>query len=333
MIAVLTDPSVGGTFLTWSLHYLAGHEKYYHVASNSWVNVPANPLTDKNSHGFKANQPISADAFNLIHPKLINTPTDNFHTIYFHNFSGSSVSADDNIKKAIFNLACNRTIVLSLDYKHRLYARSYKMRADAVRSWHDPLKKITNSKEAFDDLISYFFQESLDTWNKLSLTEIWDQREFLALNLSTDSNVSIVPNVDLSQEIYVLDTMELWNTFDVTVDNLFKYLDIDINEDRRVLWNIVYNKWRKIHYNKMLFVWNFDKIIDYIIKGNNLDLTRFNLDIVQEAAIQHELIYKHNLNLKTWQLEKFTNTKQLHQLLEPNIHNLSKNKISSIAAQ
>jgi hypothetical protein len=331
MIAVLTDPAVGGTFLTWSLHYLAGHEKYYHAVSNSWITVCADPLTNKNSHGFTPNQPNTIDAFNSIYPALVNTPTNEFHTIYFHNFAGSVGSVDQNIKKAIENLAGNSTIVLSLDTKHQLYSRSYKMRANAVTSWYDSSKKITNDKEAFDDFISYFLQESLNTWNKLALTDIWDQREFLALNLPIDSSVSMVPNVDLSQEIYMLDTMELWNTFDVTVDNLFKYLGIPIDNDRRPQWNIVYNKWRTIHYAKMLFVWNFDKIIDYIIKGNNLDLTRFNLDIIQEATIQHELIYKHNLNLKTWQLEKFTNTKQLHQLLEPNLHDLSKSKISSIA--
>ena len=37
------------------------------------------------------------------------------------------------------------------------------------------------------------------------------------------------------------------------------------------------------------------------------------------------LIYKYGLNLKTWQLEKFpNNTKQLHELLEENIHPIEK---------
>ena len=61
-------------------------------------------------------------------------------------------------------------------------------------------------------------------------------------------------------------------------------------------------------------------IIESILKNNYIDLTKFNLDIVQEATIQHELLYKHNLNLKTWQLEKFMDSKQLHSLLEPNIY-------------
>ena len=54
-----------------------------------------------------------------------------------------------------------------------------------------------------------------------------------------------------------------------------------------------------------------------------MDLESFELDIMQEAAIQRELIYKYNLNFKTWQLEKFQSTRQLHALLEPNIHSLN----------
>jgi hypothetical protein len=68
------------------------------------------------------------------------------------------------------------------------------------------------------------------------------------------------------------------------------------------------------------FVWYFEIILDNIIKGVNFDLQRFHLDISQEAAIQQALICRHNLNLKTWELIKFENTRQLHMLLEANIH-------------
>jgi hypothetical protein len=54
-----------------------------------------------------------------------------------------------------------------------------------------------------------------------------------------------------------------------------------------------------------------------------MDLTRFNLDLMQEACIQHHLIYNYNLNFKTWQLEKFSDTKQLHSLLELNTHQIT----------
>lgn len=324
MIAVLTDPGVGGTFLTWSLHYLAGHKKYYHAKSNNWIDLPVNPLTNKNAHGFRPNQPTSADTFDLIHSALLNQITDDFHTIYFHNFPGSAVSLDTILRDVISNLKRDRSIVLY--NKHCLFNRSYKMRTSAVGSYYDPLKKCTTDREALDDFISYFFKDSLETWKRLSLSDIWDEREFLALNLAVDETITILPNIDLSRENYMLDTMELYNTFDITVDHLFDYLGITIDKDRRAAWVPIYNQWRKMHYSRMLFVWYFDVIVDNIIKGNDMDLTRFDLDIVQEATIQHELIYKHNLNLKNWQLEKFTNTKKLHQLLEPNTHDLSKSK-------
>jgi len=55
-----------------------------------------------------------------------------------------------------------------------------------------------------------------------------------------------------------------------------------------------------------------------------MDLSRFELNLNQEASIQHVLIYKYDLNLKTWGLEKFpNNTKKLHELLEPNIHKIT----------
>jgi hypothetical protein len=109
------------------------------------------------------------------------------------------------------------------------------------------------------------------------------------------------------------------------MQDLFDYLEIKIDNERIVYWNTVYLSWRKIHYNRLNFLWCFDKIINYILNDYYMDLTRLKLDIIQEAYIQHELIYKHNLNLKTWQLEKFTNTQQLHSLLELNTHPLGIN--------
>jgi hypothetical protein len=56
-----------------------------------------------------------------------------------------------------------------------------------------------------------------------------------------------------------------------------------------------------------------------------MSLERFNLDFYKEVIIQNALLYKQNLNLKNWQLEKFpANTQDLHKLLEPNIHQLIK---------
>lgn len=318
---MLTDPGVGGTFLTWSLHFLAGHTQYYSTKCSKWVDLPSDPLTVINAHGFTPNQPTNIDQFNLIYSSLLEEPESNFHTIYFHNFEHISTPGGDT-QKAIFNLDTKKNIFLSLSNQHLLYKCSYKSRSRTLL-FTKPGVRSSNDDERYQDFIDYFFKDSQEIWKALNLTAVWDRREFLALNLRPYDTVSIATALDPNKSYYTLDTAELWNTFDSTVGNLFEYLELNIDEYKKSQWEGIYYKWKKLHYPRMLFVWYFDRIIDYILSGREMDLTRFNLDIIQEATIQHVLLYKHNLNLKTWQLTKFKNTKQLHQLLESNIHTLN----------
>ena len=325
MIAVLTDPAVGGTFLTWSLHYLAGHQQYYLAQNESYIDVPLDPLTDRNSHNFKPNQPSSLDSFNDIFNILLNCPTDDFHTIYFHNFKYSTESVNADQVVAVNRLVDKKVkiVVASNSKNSNLYNVCYTPRSDITWSWHNPDYKLTTPDDIFKDFVTHFFSDSMSAWGDTNLISYWDRREFIALNFKFDKTVHIEPNIDVAVDYYTVDTMELFNTFDVEVVDLFDYLDCPIDYSRWNHWINIYSNWRKKHYKRLQFMWYFDKIIDYVINGRNFDLSRFDLDLMQEATIQHELIYKHNLNLKTWQLEKFSNTKQLHQLLEPNIHNLS----------
>jgi hypothetical protein len=171
------------------------------------------------------------------------------------------------------------------------------------------------------DFIDTFFKESNLEWEKLGLTDIWDHREFLALNLRPFETLSIIPNFDQTKKHYALDCFELFNNFDKTVVDLFDWLGLTINMSNWSHWSTVYQQWRKLHINRILFIEYFDIIIDSIINGYYLDLSRFKLDIMQEATIYHVLIYRYGLTLKTWRLEKFPdNTQELHKLLEPNIY-------------
>ena len=326
MIAVLTDPAVGGTFLTWSLHYLSGHENYFSAKTRTQCNLVADPLTAINSHNFAPNQPNTVDEFTEIFDTLTNQPTDTFHTIYFHNFIHTTESVDTNLKNSIDTLVqqAKKIIVVSTAKNSMLYHARYKLRSGDTYLWQQPEELVSDPDKIFNDFTEYFFSESLIKWNTLQLTAAWDRREFIALNFNFKKSLQIKPNIDPAVECYNIDTMDLFNTFDVTVKNLFEYLEIPIATQRWQSWCEVYNKWRQHHYNRLQFVWYFDTIINSILSGEDFDLTRFQLDLVQEAAIQHALIYNHNFNLKTWQLEKFNNTKQLHNLLESNFHELSK---------
>ena len=161
----------------------------------------------------------------------------------------------------------------------------------------------------------------MKVWNDLELTDVWDKREFIALNINNKNVLSINDIItDYDNNFYTLNCMDLFNTFDTSVYKLFDYLELSIDLARFEKWLLVYNNWKKVHYSRLQFTWYFDTIIHNIINGKSMDLEKFNLDLMQEAAIQRALIYNYSLNLKTWQLEKFTNTKQLHNLLEPNLH-------------
>jgi hypothetical protein len=323
IIAILTDGNTGGTFLNWSIHYLAGHNKYFNSIINEWSALPMSPLTTINSHNFKPNQPSTYTEFNHCLIKLISCNTPDFHTVYFHQFREASSNIFSETQQAMNDITsiAEKLVVLTNQPKNSLYHKSSKSRILTSKLGDTTVKNLSD-EEQLNDFVMHFFKESFNQWQELQLTNIWDQREFIALNFRKDAT-SIAPYVNRSVNHFSLDCLEFFNTADAMISDLFNYLEIDIDATRIDSWNQIYQSWRKMHYNRLNFLWQFDKIIEYILNDYYMDLTRFNLDIVQEAFIQHELFYKHNLNLKTWQLEKFTNTKQLHNLLESNNHLLN----------
>jgi hypothetical protein len=163
----------------------------------------------------------------------------------------------------------------------------------------------------------------LDSWGK-ELVHSWEKREFIAVTSNPFEAFGKACTISKPTYYYPLNGIDLWLNFDTTVHYLFDFLDTPIDSTKLLHWNSVYTDWKKFHHYRILFMLYFDEIIDSILANRGMDLTRFQLDLGQEAAIQHTLLHKHNLNLKSWQLEKFTDTRHLHSLLEPNInHKLS----------
>ena len=320
MIAVLTDPSCGGTFLTWSLYYLSGQSEYYSVKQQQKISLIFDPITSSNAHGFRPNQPLTLENFNNQIDTLSNRPSEEFNVIYVHNFNdcnrmpgGSTSIAIDTITKYLDKIVC-----LTISPQNLLYKCSYNKRSFAF----DPEtgKFFSSHRDVHDHFIKTYFEQNQRMWAEQGLTEIWDQREFLALNYRPFDHFQISEVHSFDFDHYYLDSIDLCTQFDSTVIKLFKYLELDIHLSRWESWLEVYNRWKKIHYQLIRFSMYFDTIMRYILQGKSMDLESFDLDIMQESAIQHQLIYNHNLNLKTWQLNKFLNTQQLHSLLEPNTH-------------
>jgi hypothetical protein len=316
MITVITDPGVGGTFLNWTIYFLAGHDNYYSTNLNATVELTNNPLTGINAHNFRPNQAGNINTFDQILTLLESTTDETFRTIYFHNFRDCDRSFTGTTSQAITKILpkSEKIIYLSLDQKNSLYQNSYSKR-HVLPQDRDQLHQ---------EWIDKYFLDSKEKWQQHQLTNVWDHREFLALNILPFDIVKITDVSDLQFEHHYIDSFDLYHNTCSVVQTLFDYIELSIDSERWRQWGEVSKSWQQLHTGRTQFVYYFDCIIDYIIKGKSFDLTRFNLDIMQEAAIQHQLIYKHNLNLKTWQLEKFKNTKQLHYLLEDNIHPLRK---------
>jgi hypothetical protein len=323
LIGILTDPGVGGTFLTWSLHYLAGHDTYYNFKEKTFLDLTTNPLTDINSHNFKVNQPNTSDEFDEIVNDL-SSSFGKFDTIYFHNLRTIPVTTTSictNTSQAVSQLQTitDRIIVLSNKAEHSLYSQKFNGRVLTHKFNSAEFNK--NFTEQYENFIDTFYSDSKKQWDDLGLTNKWDQREFLALNLRPFNIITIIPNVNLTSPHYRLDTFDLYNQFDKSIGSMFNWLGITIDSTRWTHWINVYHQWQLCHQDRQQFVEYFDIIIDSIVNNCYLDLTRFNLDIVREAVIQHVLIYKYGLTIKGFGLEQFpNNTQDLYKLLEPNTY-------------
>ena len=326
-IAIVTDAAVGGTFVAWSLHWLSGQKTYFSTKRNSYIDVISDPVGHQNSHQFLANHAMTVESIAGYLKKLPNKTVEH---LYFHQLKNrGSYSLDEVIAntKAGIDLVvqeCDRIIVVKKPPEYQLYHCSLAPRSNVhVRLSDGSAYYSTDQNQVLNDFIDFFFKDSLDIWQSLNLTEVWDKREFLALNLKPFEWTSIMQCHNFDFDFYDLSADVCWLTLDQSIIDVLRYCNIQIDQSKFEQWRSVYSRWKRLHTDRIHFCKSFNSIVDAILNGDDIDLAEFNLDIVREAAIQHQLIYKYNLNLKTWQLTKFTNTKQLHNLLEPNIHPLN----------
>jgi hypothetical protein len=144
---------------------------------------------------------------------------------------------------------------------------------------------------------------------------IWEHRNFLALHSRPFNTVSIRDSHNFSFEHYHINALDLFTTFSSTLHYLFDYLEIKIDNSRFDQWLDVYHSWQQIVNQRLTFSHYFDQIIINTLTGQPMNLLRFNLDLVQESALEHILLYQFRRNLRSENLINFTDTYELHKLL------------------
>ena len=331
---------MGCTFIDWSIHFLSGQNKFYNLKLDQFVELSQNPIVNNNSHGHNKNHPkgyneteqyltyfdkFSDDVICSVYPiqlyldvgaDLVNVPIEQLHKANVHKQVQKFIVDDYN---KIFEL-CHETdtkiIFVAQDSRVALYNQFVRVRDRFITKPSKP----ASEEEFINEMQQIFFPDSVARWKELNLNNIWDIRERMALDLRPFDIVET--DIKIQHPHHWVSCLTLWTRTEDAVKDIMEYLELDINAERLQQWLPVCQQWQKIQLTALEFSYNQPHIVEAIVNNWYYEI---DLTFQQEIVIQHCLIYQHGLNLKTWQLEKFpSNTQDLHKLLEPNIHTVSK---------
>ena len=311
IVTVCTDYTSGGTFFSWTLEYLTGKDEYWCWAATMQASEPKfikltdNPLTKLNAHGFESNEfgKHCAPAYRVGDTTRFLDLLDLHPThVYIQNPESEKVREIQDRSKAVFRLV-----------NDSIYHQSY------INRHHDT--EIYTDEELLMNYLTAYFLNSMNKWGNIS-SDYYNRRELLSLIVTPHDNSRYGPyeSFDSTKPHMLIHAHDMYHYFDITIFDCFKYAGLTIDPIRFEKWLLVWHQWRKIHKSRFLFQSYLDKIVEYTVSGYDMDLTRFNLDIIQQAVIMHELNRKHGLTIAGYGVKEFTSTAQLHALLEPSIH-------------
>ena len=329
LICCTSQVPVGCTFLDWSINFLAGQNKFFNYKLG-WHDLTHDPITKATAHGHRKNHPNGfAETQRCVEQLQQHTDFASLYPTLQHlnqlaaehglSLSGISQSDWEHLYKLWYQDYCDSLHWLAAQGAKIIYVelnKSLPLYLIQTRSNYN----LMTGRDAVDaDEIRHgtdlmFFNANVNKWDNPTTT--WDWRERLALN---QRPFSYEPqNIDLSFQHLWLDSQELWFNGRNKMLDILAWLEIPITQSRLPQWYKMFDQWQHLQFQAVEFQFQYQHIVNAIVNNWNYAI---DLTFDQEVVIQHCLIYQHNLNLKTWQLEKFPkNTKDLHQLLEPNIH-------------
>ena len=320
--------NTGGHFIDWSIQYVCGkienssdyfNKKNWHHHRS--IRTPGFSATVKkirelqtNSNNLFENIYVSMADFQKSLEKMFEPGITIENSTHEQRIAAINYSHNDY--KQLYQWAQSQKFIpVTFDYcESDLLSVMYNDR-HTVDLYQRP---VDSQEELYKQYINFFFNENQE---KFTDKQIWDQREMLALMYRFD-----IFKISNLQEIFInslphlyYNTDDIWNNFIPVLKEICSVLGLNVDPDRFQTWCGIYKEWRNVH--DPAFGRHLDRIIDAIVNNKFMVLDRFDLNFAKEVIIQNQLIFKHNLNLKTWNLEKFpNNTKDLHKLLEPNTH-------------
>jgi hypothetical protein len=343
IVCLASVNSVGCTFLDWSIHFLSGQDHFYSVDQQAWIPLSLDPVTQANAHGHKKNHPSGYDLARRYLEQLATNSNSGPMSIYPCVLHADTVASLLNIDTHTVLSAADyekilktqradyaklldhclelgvKLVYVPMDSRNILYLREIRS-AKGLFFKTQPFKDMHDHYAEMDQV---FFANSEKVWKSAELTNIWDRREQLALNLRPFDRSVLMSSDDVwfdqTQPHLSLNAQSLWYHGQHALTKVMQFLDLTIDPDRWHAWQAIYAKWQQIQLDILEFEFNYQHIVDAIVNNWYYDLG--DLTFTEEVIIQHCLIYQHGLNLKTWQLSKFpSNAQDLHKLLETNHH-------------
>ena len=318
--------SIGCTFLEWSINYLAGNDYYYKIwpsylkNKNGTANVIPlidNPVSGKNAHGHNRNHPRGLEETKRV-IGLLQQQKSGLRSCY-------PWSSDQQEHTQIIDYCLEESIPVVFVTLPKDFNLFPFIGARASAEWENGVPRFgVSDLDRLKKMISTFFSDSKNKWES---SEIWDVRELLALNLykmhnARDQSTPLLEDIK-DCNLHRVSGPMLWHSGDELFPEIFRRLDLKLDEERFSKWKTVYSQWQAVLRKQVFnFYYNLDFIINSIVYNLDLDLSQFNMSLTKEIVIQAELIKNHNLTIKGWGLEKFPdNATDLHKLLEESFYN------------
>jgi hypothetical protein len=337
IVCVTSKHSVGCSFVDWSINFLSGNNTYFNVKQSKWVELSNNPINKYNAHSHKKNHPSGlADTIEYINTFLKN-PTG-LYTMYpfpLHfdivcqllEIECKHLCVPDLIKVVhqsryddyvnLINHCIDHSVkVIYVHNNYQSVGHSWNIRSlDRQIAKPNPYETLDS---AYEDFYKVYFNDNNSSWNSTDSMHRWDIRESMALNIRPFDPI-VFSEIGITKPHLWIDCQDLWHNTPEVLTDIMKFISVTVDSKRWTNWLPVMRAWQDVQQKNLKFHYTLDHIVNSII--NDWYYLLDPLTLQQEAIIQHCLIYKHNLNLKTWQLEQFpNNTQDLHRLLEANPH-------------
>jgi hypothetical protein len=337
IVCVTSKHSLGCTFVDWSINFLSGNSNFFKITEMQQVPLSLNPINSHNSHGHKKNHPSGLNK-TIDYIRKFQEQKSGFYTMYpcplniddicnILNIDHSMISNPEIFQQIycyqdqdyndMIDFCINESVqVIYVHNNTQSVGYFWNLRTlDRQLLTSEPYRNIDHARE---DFLEIFFNSSLKSWSTVETSNRWDIREKIALDIRP-YDLGRFSDIGITKPHCWVDCQDLWHSTDEVLIDVMKFINVPIDTQRWKLWLPIMSMWQAIQKKQLKFYYVVDHIVKSIV--NNWYYPLGSLSLFQEAVIQHCLIYKHNLNLKTWQLDSFpSNTQDLHKLIEPNFH-------------